>query len=135
MPTLPSGLPENVADGEAIVRFLTQSSHYNSTQPKPVAFLPNTANLETSVSRHGRTPLARLKQIGQVAAGPRTLHGAALFTALDVRSAALDVLADEPPDFHAVIRGWPSDADPALQKARQKEKAILIASAAELLVF
>lgn len=132
---MPSGLHKHVGDGEDIVRFLTQNGHFNSTQAKPSAFLPSPEKQETSVSRHGREPLNNLKEIGRTAAGNRTLHGAALFKALVVRTAELDVLADEPPDFHAVIRHWPTDADPALQKARQKEKALLIASAAELLMF
>jgi hypothetical protein len=46
-----------------------------------------------------------------------------------VREAQLEVTADEPPPRHAAIRGWPfSEADPELQKARQKELAALIAS-------
>jgi hypothetical protein len=43
----------------------------------------------------------------------------------------LNVVADEPPPRHAVIRGWPViDNDPDLQKARHKEKALILASAA-----
>jgi hypothetical protein len=134
---LPSGLSEHIADEEDLARFLTQSSHYNTVMVKPSAFLPNKSsegNYETSVSRHGREPNDRLRAIGQVVAGnSRRLHGAALFKAQIVRSAQLEVLADEPPDRHAVIRGWPLDDDPELQKAKQKERAVAIASFTEFL--
>jgi hypothetical protein len=128
---LPSGLPEHVADDEDLARFLTQSSQFSSTMAKPAAFLPTPRDQETSVSRHGVEPLDRLWEIGLVAAGARQLYGAAVFKAHHVRSAQLDVGSDEPPPRHAVIRGWPrAETDPELQKAMQKEKAIMIASAA-----
>ena len=131
MSTLPSGLPDFVADDEDIARFLIQSSHFNTKVAKPAAFLPNPKDRETSVSRHGREPLDRLWQLGLAAAGERNLHGAAIFKAVIVRETGLDLAAAEPPDFHAVIRGWPwVEHDPDLQRAQQKERAILLASAA-----
>ena len=131
MSTLPSGLPDVVADDEDIARFLTQSSQYNTTMVKPAAFLPNPTGHETSVSRHGREPSQRLWQLGLAAAGERTLQGAAIFKALVVRNAGLELIADEPPELHAAIRGWPwFENDPAMQKAQQKEFAVLIASLA-----
>lgn len=130
-----SGLPDFIADSEDLARFLTQSSHFNATQVKPVAFLPNPREQETSVSRHGREPGDRLINLGAIAAGDRSLYGAALFKATNVRSVSLNVLSDEPPDFHAVIRNWPLDNDPVLQKAQQKERALQLASVAELLLF
>ncbi len=73
--------------------------------------------------------------MGNAAAGERNLYGAAIFKANTARLAQLDVIADEPPPLHAVIRGWPWDeSDPELQKAKQKEKAALIASEAVLLL-
>ena len=64
----------------------------------------------------------------------RTLHGAAIVKAHDVRAAQLDVIAAEPPPRHAAIGGWPwLDDDPELQKAQQKERAALVASKAVLL--
>lgn len=128
---LPSGLPESVADEEDLVRFLTQSNQFNSIMAKPAAFLPNPRDRETSVSRHGRQPEQSLWQIGQEAAGSRNLYGAVFCSARDVRAAQLEVFADEPPMRHAVISNWPwMDNDPELQKARQKELAVLLASAA-----
>jgi hypothetical protein len=50
----------------------------------------------------------------------------------DVKSAQLDVVAEEPPPRHAAITGWPLDKDVELQKAQQKERAMLIASKAIL---
>jgi hypothetical protein len=131
MAKLPSGLPEQIADDEDLARFLTQSSHYNSTMVKPAAFLPNPKDRETSVSRHGAAPVERLWELGLAAAGTRTLHGAAIFKAKAVHDARLEVAPDEPPERHAVIRGWPwIDSDPEFQKARQKESAAVLAGAA-----
>jgi hypothetical protein len=65
----------------------------------------------------------------------RNLYGAAIFNARAVRSAHLEVVADEPPPRHAAIRGWPwIEGDPELQKAAQKERATLIASQAALVL-
>ncbi len=134
MATLPSGLPDPVGDDEDLARFLTQRSQFNASMAKPAAFLPNPKDRETSVSRHGSEPLESLWAIGVQAAGGRGLHGAAIFKAVAVRTAQLDVLADEPPPRHAAILGWPWDeADPELQKAKQKEMASVIASQAVLL--
>ena len=135
MATLPSGLPSLVADEEDLARFLTQSGHYNALMAKPAAFLPSPNGRETSVSRHGSQPLESLWATGLEAAGGRNLHGAAIFKARAVRSAQLEVVPDEPPPRHAAIRGWPWIAnDPELQKAAQKERAALIASAAALVL-
>ena len=130
--TLPSGLPEHVADEEDLARFLTSSSHYNSTSVKPAAFLPNPKNRETSVFRHGAEPLEELKSIAQTEVGPeRRIHGAAIVKACVVREAKLEVLSKEPPPRHANIVGWAwveDDAD--FGKALQKELAALIAQKA-----
>jgi hypothetical protein len=132
---LSSGLSEIVSDDEDLARFLTQSSQFVATMAKPAAFLPSPKDRETSVSGHGSEPRKVLWQTGISAAGTRKLYGAALFKAGAVRAAKLDVLADEPPLRHAVIRGWPrNETDPELQKAQQKEIATMIASQAFLLL-
>ena len=131
MATLPSGLPDVVGDDEDIARFLTQSNQFNATMVKPAAFLPSPKDRETSVSRHGKEPADRLWRLGLSAAGERTLYGAALLKAHVVRGAGLELAADEPPEFHAVIRGWPwLTNDPEMQRAQQRERAIVLASAA-----
>lgn len=131
MATLPSGLPDVVAEDEDLARFLTQSNQFNSTMAKPAAFLPRPTDHETSVSRHGREPASRLWQLGVAAAGERSLYGAVIFKANNVRNIGLELTADEPPDFHAAIRRWPWIAnDPELQRAQRKELANLLASAA-----
>jgi hypothetical protein len=133
MATLPSGLSDSVSDDEDLARFLTQSSHFTSSLVKPAAFLPSPKNKETSVSRHGPEPREQLWTIGLSAAGARNLYAAAIFKAQVVRDTRLEVLPDEPPARHAVIRGWPWDeADPELQRAKQKELALVIASQAYL---
>jgi len=87
------------------------------------------------VSRHGETPVAQLWSLGLLAAGERTLYGAAIFKAQAVRDAGLEIAPAEPPPRHAVIRGWPwVSGDPELQKAQQKEKALVLASRSKLIL-
>lgn len=127
---LSSGLAEIVDDEEDLARFLTSSSQFNAAGVKPSVFLPNPNNGETSVFRHGSHPTEALWQM-YVARG-RTLYGAAIFKATHVRSASLDVVAQEPPPRHANIVGWPwSQTDPEMGKAEQKERAALIAQRAD----
>jgi hypothetical protein len=128
---LPSGLPELVEDDESLARFLTSSNHFNTQMVKHAAFLPS-AERETSVFRHSGDPPGELWAIGAEHLGGRVFHGAAIVKAGEVRATNLDVSADEPPDRHAVIRGWLWLEDRDLQKAQQKERAILIASKASL---
>ncbi len=128
MPQLPSGLPESIDDDEDLARFLVSSSQYNTTSVKPSAFLPSSKDNETSVFRHGSKPVKELWKIGAEAIAGRNLHGAAILKAREVRNAMLEVFADEPPLRHAAIRNWPQNMDSDLQKARQKELAILLAS-------
>lgn len=134
MATLPSGLPEWVDDDEALARFLTSSSQFNSLMVKPTAFLPNPKNGETSVFRHAAEPRAALWEIGAAyVAGDRTLHGAAVFKARHVREAGLEVKAHEPPPRHANIVDWPAAGlDRQMIRAEQKERALVIAKFAEL---
>lgn len=132
---LVSGLPETVADEEDLARFLTQSSHFNSTMAKPAAFLPSRKSRETSVSRHGGEPVETLWMLGAHAQGERKLHGAAIMKAAVVRAAGLEVSAAEPPPRHAALRRWPwDDGDPALEKARQKEVASVLAGSAAIIL-
>lgn len=135
MSTLPSGLPVAVADDEPLARFLKSSSWYNTFGAKPVAFLPNSNNGETSVFRHGETPEEPLWAIGQsiVSGSSRNIHGVAFVAAGDVRSETLGVTAKEPPERHANIDNWPVDTDPVLQKAKQIEIAICLAEKSALL--
>lgn len=128
---LVSGLPERVGDGEEIARFLTQRGHFKQQQVSPSAFLPSSQSRETSVSRHGRDPLEALLSLGLAAAGARNLYGAALLKAGAIRAASLEIVADEPPERHAVIRRWPwLDNDAREQRALQLQHALMLASAA-----
>lgn len=108
-----------------------QGNQFSTASVKPSAFLSNPRDRETSVSRHGRQPSQRLWELGLLAAGERPLRAAAFVKAADVRAAGLDVVADEPPERHPVIRGWPwIETDPELQKGQQKERALVLASVA-----
>jgi hypothetical protein len=133
---LPSGLPEIVADEETLARFLASSSYFNATTVKPAAFLPNPkAGMTTSVFRHGAEPRENLIQIARDRRPDVTVHGAAVCKAAAVRSARLDVIAEEPPQRHANIVGWPVDTDQQIQKAKQMERALEIAFKCRLLLF
>lgn len=128
-----SGLPEQVADEENLARFLTYRSQFNSIGVKHSVFLPEREHKETSVSRHGSEPRESLWAIGDVATKGRNLYGAAMIKAAQVRAAGLDIVADEPPPRHAVIRNWPWADDPVRQKAEQKKLALRLASNAQVL--
>jgi hypothetical protein len=133
MGTLPSGLPEIVADDEDLARFLTQSNQFNSLMAKPAAFLPNPKYKNTSVFRIGNEPERLRLTWGETATGDRPLKGAAICKTQHVREIQLEVLASEPPPTHANIEGWPwLENDPQLQKARQKELASQLAVRAEV---
>lgn len=136
MATLPSGLPEHVADDEPLARFLTQSSHYSSVGVKASAFLPNPKDGETSVFRHGAGPAEGLWRLAESEVlGDRALHGVGIVQTSIVRMAGLEVASSEPPQLHAVIRGWEwSELDPVRARAQRKEKALKLASAAHLLL-
>jgi hypothetical protein len=135
MPMLPSGLPDVVSDEEDLARFLVSSRWYNSKGAKPAAFLPNPKDWETSVFRHNGDPRDELWSLFTDHVRGPSLHGAGIVKAHDVKSAELEVVASEPPPKHAAIRGWPWIAnDPALQKAQQKERALLVAGKAVLLL-
>jgi hypothetical protein len=133
MATLPSGLPDVVADAEDLTRFITQSNHFNKTMAKPAAFLPNPKCRNTSVYRCGPDVeiIRRIWQKNNLSGRP--LKAAATCKTANVRAAELDVIAKEPPDAHANIENWPwLDNDPELQKAKQLEKAQSIAQKSKL---
>ena len=136
MEMLPSGLPESVADAEDLARFLPQSNYFNLAGVKPVGFLPNPKNLETSVFRHGGDAVPNLRRIGEEnIGGGRTIYGTAFLKAHHVRAAMLQVLASEPPARHANIVGWPCDKDPEMEKAKRKDLANQLSQHAILLRF
>jgi hypothetical protein len=133
---LPSGLTELVGDDESLARFLPSKNHFNTRGVKHAAFLPSAAAHETSVFRHTGDPASELWAIGaeHLTVAGRAFHGAAIVKAREVRAASLDVGADEPPPRHAIIKGWPVDPDPELQKAQHKARAMSVAAQASLLL-
>ena len=131
---LPSGLLEHVADAEPLARFLTSDSQFNSTGAKPAAFLPGPIDTKTSVFRQGPQPADALwetadREIGVI----RRVRAAAVLTTAAVRQAQLDVESHEPPPRHANLVGWPSTSDEADRRAQQRERALLLCQAAELI--
>lgn len=133
---LRSGLPENVTDDEPLARFLTSDSQFNRALAKPSAFMPGPADEKTSVFRQGAEPLTALWDLGDREIGAqRRVRAAAMLTAGHVRRAALEVEASEPPPRHADIVGWPrAEADPDATRAQRRERALLLAQAAVLVL-
>ena len=131
---LPSGLPERLADDEPLARFLTSDSHFNSTMPKPAAFLPGPIDSKTSVFRQNPDPRQALWETADLQIGPeRRARAAAMLSASAVRQCQLDVEAYEPPPRHANIIGWPNIAnDVELTRAQRKGFALRLAQVAEL---
>lgn len=125
---LPSGLPDAVADDEDLARLLRSSGHFSATVVRASAFLPAKDGM-TSVIRHGAEPRQDLWKLAEIFLGiGARFHGAAVCKAAVIRAQQLDVVAKEPPPRHANVVGWPLAADPELQKAQQKERALAIAS-------
>ncbi|MDA1067441.1 MAG: hypothetical protein O3C43_13155 [Verrucomicrobia bacterium] len=135
--SLPSGLPEEVADEEPLARFLTSSGHFSNLKVKQAAFLPSPKDGRTSVFRHGVEPKTGLESIGHLEIGSeRNLYGAGIVKASDVRAVKLDVEAIEPPPRHADIFDWPwMKDDREFGKAQRKEMAILLAQKSDLVRF
>jgi len=139
--SLLSGLSEEINDDETIARFLISSNHFNASKVKPNAFLPNPKDGQTSVFRQPPEPVGELRQLG-IENGLGNLHGAAMLRAGDIRQAGiasndcLDVSSKEPPLRHGNIVGWPwKMEDRQYGKAQQKELALVLAKAAEKLIF
>lgn len=132
---LPSGLPEHIGDSEPLSRFLTSDSQFNSFMAKASAFMPGPADDKTSVFRQSDDVLPGLWAMAdQVIGTARRVRAVAVLSAADVRSARLDVEAQEPPPRHANIFGWPGSAgDAELMRAQRKELALLLAQAARLI--
>jgi len=132
MATLPSGLPDFVADEEPLARFLTQGNQHSGERVKQSVFLPNRVTNNTSVFRIGDDrPL--LRTTWEETSTGRPLKGAAIVTAGHVRESALDVIAREPPPRHADIESWPQLDDPGLQKGLHKELAAKVAAGAKFI--
>lgn len=135
--SLPSGLPENIADGESIVRFLTSSGYFNTSGAKDRAFLPNPKDGKTSVSREGDCSSEKLKvSAADFFPDDRKLHGVGILKAKAIRETQLDLESEEPPPRHANIIKWPwVGNDPELLKAERKELAKVLASKAKTVLF
>lgn len=102
-----------IRDDEPLARFLLSKRHYARTKGaiRPGAFLPP-PDLRLSVFRTQGLELDEIWELGaREAAAPsdRTLYGSAHVVTSQVRAQYLDVEADEPPDRHANIIGWPAD--------------------------
>lgn len=127
---LESGLPEQVADGEPIARFVFNKKHVYATGDavKPAAVYPNKDG-ETSVSRvigllpAGTAELAR--ECERLRTDGKTLLGHIEFLQLKVNQAELDNNPDEPPVRHANIIGWP-DTNELTKRSELKSKAQIL---------
>lgn len=132
---LQSGLEDVIGDEESLARLLTQSGHFNTAGVRHTVFLPHKTDRETSVYRHSGNPSDELWAIATANSNGRKFYGAGIFKAKVARAQLLEVVADEPPDRHAVLRDWPfNDTDPEMEKGRHKEIAMALARDADLLL-
>lgn len=127
-------LPNAVDASESLVRYLTQSNHYNlpTYSVKPKAFEPP-ANLRLSVFRVDGLTIEDVWQIGQEKVvnkmpQPRTLHGFADIKARAVADLSLAIDPDNEPPRHASIVGWPED------KSKKKLVAQQLAASSKLVL-
>jgi hypothetical protein len=132
---LASGLPEHVADGEPLARFLTSDSQFNRQMAKPSGFMPGPLDGNTSVFRQASEPVNELWDTADREIGlDRQAKAVAVLTAAQVRQATLEVAASEPPLRHADITRWPLVAnDSDATRAQRKELALLLAQASALI--
>jgi hypothetical protein len=139
MSSLPSGLPELVADSETLGRYCGSSSWFarETKRVKYPAFLPAPDD-DTSVYRvTGMSPEEIWKHAERHFVNsegrPHHHHGVALVEAAYVRATGIDAIPHEGPPRHANLRGWPRTDDPVLQKSRRKEMATKMADKASFL--
>jgi hypothetical protein len=132
---LRSGLAAAVGDQETVARFLPSSGWFARTtgRVKHQAYLP-APDHDTSVARNSTLNAERLWRWGDDYLKGIPFHGVAIVGVDVIRKNAIDAVAQEPPDFHANLRGWPIDSDPELQKSRRKAIALPIAEEATLLL-
>lgn len=132
---LPSGLVEEVSNNEQISRFLTSSSHFNSTAIKPSAFLPNRNDGRLSVARHRGSPDDEVLKIALEGFGLPKCKGVGVLLAEEIRAVELDLEAMEPPLRHADIINWKwAKDDPAFGKSENKFKAAKLAQKATRII-
>jgi len=133
---LPSGLPEHVANDEPISRFLTSRNHYNTTEVKPPAFVPNPKDGRLSVARHDAAPIEESKRMAREDFNLPKAVGVARLDAHAFRKEGLDFEADDTPLRHADVVGWPwREDDPEYGKSERKLIAAQLAQQAERLMY
>jgi hypothetical protein len=129
---LPSGLPEIVANEEPISRFLTSRNHYNTTVVKPSAFIPNPKDGCLSVARHNAEPIEESERMAREDFNLPKASGVAQLAALAFRKEGLDFRADDTPQRHADVIGWPwREDDPEYGKSERKMIAAALAQQAQ----
>lgn len=114
-----------VRDDEPTVCFAFETNKIKVDGIDHRAFLPSRNPVERSLTRsEGLTP-AEIVVFGDHAGVPRgkSCLGWGILAAAVYRRFGLDVLADEPPDRHAVARLWPD--------ALEQQRSIAIALASE----
>jgi hypothetical protein len=89
-----------ISPDEDLARFAWQSNHFKATGATARLFLPYKG--EISVFRHGIEPRDRLWEIGRKTV--KKLYGAAMLKANVVMEFELELISDEGPDRHAIIK-------------------------------
>lgn len=100
-----------VQDDELLARFIVSARWIRSDNTiKQDAFRPP-SDLELSVTRHTDISIEELWQLGKYVAEKRQLQliGRGDLTARNFRQEKLNVIPQEPPNNHAVVKDWPLD--------------------------
>jgi len=131
--SLMNTLAEIVSDDECLARFLLNKKYIRKGKMKPhhAAFVPY-SRVELSVSRIDGIEENEIWKLGERVVEMRSdnvrLFGRAELQAFRYRQKEyLDVIKDEPPPRHAIVKGWPDI------KAKQKMIALELAEDARLI--
>ena len=119
-------LNNRVEDDERVTRYIFNRGEIGrNSQPHYVkgrAFEPRSDQLETSVWRTSSYSESEIWEEGkrQHATRPQNKHffGRADLKATAIRKLDLDAIPDEPPKWHALIVGWPTEKEYWMSKAQ-----------------
>ena len=124
--SLPSGLPEAVADNEHIARFARHRSQYkpSTLEARGDLFMPPKNSTDLSVGRVETLSIGAIKELGHrtIEQVPgHTLKGWVIMEAKLIRSIRkFGLVADEPTDqhfYHAHVTGFPLDKSELMEAA------------------